>query len=154
MRFGRSSILLTIDHVQIKIQGQNVDWPIVRNNFRTNVSAIQTRHLSRIFSRVLISFRDNKYQIFHQCLHRYMGILSLGGRGRVGDLLAWKNLCNAWMHECWNQDANTPKLHEKQKHSQFPDVMKLQLFLKIVSSKLTDTMPFINNLNLVKYKTY
>lgn len=100
----------TIDHAQIKIHGQNVDWP--RIFFRANVIAIQTRQL-RIVSRAF--YWDTEYW-WPPCL---------------------KKLCNAWMHECWNQDANTVKLHEKQKHSQFPDVMKLLLFLKIVNSKLT-----------------
>jgi len=37
-----------------------------------------------------------------------------------------KNLHNAWMRVCWNQDANALKLHEKQKCSQFPHPMKKQ----------------------------
>ena len=86
--------------------------------FRANVIAIQTRQLSGIVSRV-----------FYWLQRHWISVTSLPEK-------IYK--CNAWMHECWNQNANTVKLHQKQKHSQFPDVMKLLLFSNIVIQILHD----------------
>ena len=57
-------------------------------------------------------------------------LLTFIGVWVLSDFRGWwpscpKNLHNAWMHDCWNQDANAFKLSEKQKLSQSSHLMKL-----------------------------
>ena len=59
------------------------------------------------------------------------------------------------MSECSNRDANVLKLHERQKRSHFPQLMKTALIQKMVIFKACILKDFsFNSLNLAKSKTY
>ena len=59
------------------------------------------------------------------------------------------------MSECLNRDANVLKLHERQKCSHFPQLMKTALIQKMVIFKACRRKDFsFNSLNLAKSKTY
>ena len=81
-----------------------------------------------------------------------IGVLApLDLRGRLPSCP--KKLLNARMCECWNRYANSLKLHEKQKRSQFSHLMKLLWFQKRAKLKACILNDLYQHSNLEKSKT-